>query len=200
MADRNIREIIGTDEEFFRSFKDDAKNNIRVAMPGIIQSFDPIEQTVTVQPTIRENINNRDYTNQWVQLPLLLDVPVIFPKSGNYVLTFPIHTGDECLIIFLDMCYDAWWSNGGIQNQIEKRRHDLSDSICIPGLYSQPNRIQNYSTDSCQLRNLEGTAYIELKDNNINLVANSVKINGINFNQHTHTAPSGGGTTTVPNH
>lgn len=200
MANRNIKEIIGTDEEFFRSFKDDAKNNIRVAMPGIIQSFDPIEQTVTVQPSIRENINNRDYTSQWVQLPLLLDVPVIFPKARDYVLTMPIKQGDECLIIFLDMCYDAWWSNGGIQNQIEKRRHDLSDAICIPGLYSQPNRIQNYSTDSCQLRNTQGTAYIELKDNNINLVANSVKINGIDFNQHTHTAPSDGGTTSPPNH
>lgn len=197
---RNIKEIIGTDEEFFRSFADNSKNNIRVAMPGIIQSFNVEEQTVTVQPAIRENINNPDYTSQWVQLPLLLDVPVIFPKAGEYVLTFPIRVGDECLIIFLDMCYDAWWSNGGIQNQIEKRRHDLSDAVCIPGLYSQPNKISNYSTDSCQLRNLEGTACIELKDNNINLVANSVKINGIDFNQHTHTAPANGGTTSTPNH
>lgn len=198
-ANRNIKEIIGTDEEFFRSFKDDTRNSIRVACPGIIQSFNAEEQTVTVQPSIRELITQPDYSKQWVQLPLLQDVPIFMPRAGNYVLTMPVNVGDECLVIFGDSCIDAWWSFGGIQNQIENRRHDLSDSFAIVGIWSQPKKIENYSTNSCQLRNLNKTAYIELKDNNINLVANSVKINGVDFNEHTHTAPSNGGTTSPPN-
>lgn len=179
----------------YRSMGGAWASNLRVAIPGIIDSFDAATQTVTVQPTIREKIQKEDGSQEWIALPLLVDVPIVLPRAGNFILTMPITKGDECLVMFSDMCIDAWFSNGGIQNQIEKRRHDLSDSFAILGCYSQPNVIPNYSTASAQLRNEAGTAYIELKDAQINLVAASVKINNKEFSTHTHSAPSGGGTT-----
>ena len=192
---RGISERIGSEDEMYRSMGGAWANNLRVAIPGIIDSFDAATQTVTVQPTIREKIQKEDGSQEWVNLPLLVDVPIIIPRAGNFVLTMPITIGDECLVMFSDLCIDAWFSNGGIQNQIEKRRHDLSDGFAILGCYSQPNVIPNYSTTSAQLRNEAGTAYIELKDAQINLVAASVKINNKEFSTHTHSAPSGGGTT-----
>ena len=154
-------------------------NNLRVAMPGIIQSFDATEQTVTVQCAIREKIN-MDGDLSWQEIPLLLDVPIIFPRAGNYILTMPIQAGDECLVVFGDSCMDAWWQSGGVQNQIDCRRHDLSDGYAIVGLYSQPRRINNYSTSTAQLRNLSGDAYVELSGSNINIVGNSVTISANN--------------------
>lgn len=174
---RNINELISSDYEIYKSFADAIKSSVRVSIPGIIQSFDSITQTCTIQPTIREKVINSEYSSSWQDLPLLLDVPICIPKAGNFALTLPVKKGDECLVIFSDMCIDAWFSLGGIQNQIEKRRHDLSDCFCILGTYSQPNIIENYSTNSAQLRNLEGTQYIEIKDNEINIVGN-LKING----------------------
>lgn len=150
-------------------------NNVRVAMPGIIQSFDATEQTVTVQCAIREKIN-MDGNLSWQEIPLLLDVPIIFPRAGNYILTMPIQAGDECLVVFGDSCMDAWWQSGGVQNQIDCRRHDLSDGYAIVGLYSQPRRITNYSTNTAQLRNLSGSAYVELSGNNVNIVGGNVTI------------------------
>ncbi len=150
-------------------------NNLRVAMPGIIQSFDATEQTVTVQCAIREKFN-MDGDISWQEIPLLLDVPIIFPRAGNYILTMPIQAGDECLVVFGDSCMDAWWQSGGVQNQIDCRRHDLSDGYAIVGLYSQPRRINNYSTSTAQLRNLSGSAYVELSGNNINIVGTNVTI------------------------
>ena len=188
---RNLNEIIGSNDEMLRSISDSWKNVLRVACPGIIQSFNSKEQTVTVQPAIREQILKEDLNKEWLELPLLLDVPIIIPRAGNYSLTMPINKGDECLLIFLDSCMDSWWTYGNIQNQIEKRRHDLSDAVAIMGLWSQPNLIPNYSIDSCQLRNNQGTAFIELKDNSINIVADSVNINGINFNTHVHSYANG---------
>jgi hypothetical protein len=195
---RNINERIGSDIEFYRSLGDNVKNTIRVAIPGIVQTFNSIEQTVTVQPAIREQIIKEDLSKEWVDLPLLLDVPIVIPRAGGYSMTLPVSPGDECLVIFLDLCIDAWWSYGGVQNQLDKRRHDLSDGVAILGLWSQPNVIANYSTDSCQLRNDNGETYIELRDNDINLVADSVKINGVDFNKHTHNSPVGGGETSEP--
>ena len=187
---RNINEILDSEPELYKTLADSIKSSIRVAIPGIIQSFDAITQTCIIQPCIREKVTNSDYSTVWTKLPLLLDVPIVIPKAGNFVLTMPIVKGDECLIIFSDMCIDGWFSLGNIQNQLEKRRHDLSDCFAILGISSQQNVISNYSVDSAQLRNLDGTQYIELKDNEINLVGN-IKINGIDFNKHTHSSPSG---------
>ena len=163
-------------------------NNVRVAMPGIIQSFDATEQTVTVQCAIREKIN-MDGNLSWQEIPLLLDVPIIFPRAGNYILTMPIQTGDECLVVFGDSCMDAWWQSGGVQNQIDCRRHDLSDGYAIVGLYSQPRRITNYSTNTAQLRNLSGSAYVELSGNDVNIVGGNVTISA--------TCVTIGGSTTI---
>ncbi len=167
------------EEEILKTFENNLKNILRVAMPGIIQSFDVKTQTVTVQLAIKEKL--RDYSDLSVsdeQLPLLLDVPIVVPKGGKFVLTTPIQQGDECLVVFADMCIDGWWANGGIQNQIEKRRHDLSDAFAILGVFSQPNRISNYSQDSMELRSLDGNTKISVKENEIDIIAATVKING----------------------
>lgn len=65
----------------------------------------------------------------------------MMPRGGGFALTFPVAAGDECLVVFADACIDSWWQSGGVQNQAEKRRHDLSDGIVIPGLWSQPNKL-----------------------------------------------------------
>lgn len=152
--------------------------NTRVAAPGIIQSFNAAEQTVSVKLAIREKINT-DGDERWVDIPLLVDVPIIVPRAGGYILTLPIQPGDECLVVFGDMCIDAWWQSGGVQNQIECRRHDLSDGFAILGCWSQPRVIPSYSTSSAQLRNESGSAYVEISGNNINIVAGgTVNIRG----------------------
>lgn len=188
---RTISERCASPDEFFRLLGENISNTLRVAMPAIIESFDAITQTATVRPAIREKIRGEDLTEKWVDLPLLLDVPIILPRAGLFILTMPVTAGDECLVVFADMCIDAWFSNGDPQNQIEKRRHDLSDAFAILGCWSQPNKIANYSTTSAQLRNEAGTAYIELKDAQINLVADSVKINNKEFSTHTHSISGG---------
>ena len=190
----NIAERIGSEDEFYRRLGDNWSNNLRVCIPGIIQSFDATTQTVTVKPAIREKILNADLTESWVDLPLLVDVPIVLPRAGNFVLTMPVTAGDECLVIFSDMCIDAWFSLGGTQNQLDKRRHDLSDGIALLGCWSQPNKITNYSTSAVQLRNEAGTSYIEVSDTGIKLVSPSVKINNKEFSTHTHSDPQGGST------
>jgi hypothetical protein len=149
---------------------------MRVSGPGIIQDFDPVAQTATVQLAIRENILQAlpappggsaplfpIYLRKDVAVVPLINVPVVFPRGGGYVMTFPIEQGDECLVIFADTAIDGWWQNGGIQNQVERRRHDISDGICIPGLYSQPNIVPELSESSIQLRTTDNpSVYFEI--------------------------------------
>jgi len=158
----DVGQRIGDEEEQLRRMMENAGANTRVAMPGEIVDFDAEKQTATVQPLIKEKVQG-----EWEQLPQLLDVPVFFPRAGGYCLTFPVKEGDECLIIFNDMCLDAWWQSGGIQNQLEMRRHDLSDAMALLGITSVPKAVTDYSEDSMQLRNEEQDAYFEITDEKI---------------------------------
>lgn len=105
---------------------------IRCAIPAIIQSYDPGTNTVEAQPAIRERLVEEDGSIRYLNLPLLINVPVVFPSSGSASITFPIGKGDECLIIFSDLAIDNFWTSGSVQNPVEVRRHDLSDGIAIP--------------------------------------------------------------------
>lgn len=144
--------------------------DLRVAAPGIIESVDFERQTCTVQLAIRERLNDNGNLS-WDEIPTLLDVPFFIYSGGGYCLTLPIAPGDDCLVVFGDNCIDAWWQNGGVQNQVERRRHDLSDGFAIVGFRSQPQVVSGYSSGTAQLRNEAGDAYIEISGSNINIVA-----------------------------
>lgn len=186
----------GNEEELYRTIMDTIATNIRVAIPGIVESFNATTQTVTVQPAIREKIRNPDLTSTMAKLPLLVDVPIVLPRAGGFSLTLPVQKGDECLVVFADMCIDGWWSLGNVQNQPDKRRHDLSDGFAVLGTWSQPRKISNYDTTSARLQTDDGQTYISLKPGEIDLNATSVKINGLDFNKHVHSDPQGGTTGT----
>ena len=194
-----INDILpGNDHELYQQIMDETSTRIRVAEPGIIQSFDG-KNTVTVQLSIRERVQQPDLTYQWTDIPLLVDVPICIPSAGGFSLTLPIQQGDECLVVFADMCIDAWWENGGVQNQLEKRRHDLSDGFAIIGIKSQPRKLANYSTNSAQLRTDDGSVFVDVSTSGIKLngnvaVTGTLTVDGINMNTHVHSDPQGGTT------
>lgn len=132
------------------------------AIPGIVQSFDPVAMTCEVQPAIQGKRRDEDGSIQLVNLPLLLDCPVFFPHAGGCSLTFPVKAGDECLVIFSCRAIDLWWQSGGVQPPVEVRMHDLSDGFALVGVYSQPNVIPSVSTDAVQLRSDDGQSFVEI--------------------------------------
>ena len=185
-----LPERVLPDSEHFHKMLDAHGVDIRVAAPGTIHSFDAVKGTAVVQLTIREkqNING---VMQDVPVPLLPDVPVVMPRAGGYLLTLPIAVGDEVLVIFSDNCIDGWWQSGGVQNQMDNRRHDLSDCFAIPGPWSQARKISGYSTSSAQLRDEAGDTYIDLQSGQITIHADTLNFTGSNININ------GGGNTVI---
>ena len=139
------------------------------ALPGIIQKFDAGALTCEVQPAIKGRVTQEDGSIQLVNMPLLLDCPVVFPHGGGCTLTFPIKAGDECLVVFASRGIDYWWQLGGIQPPPEARMHDLSDGFVIPGPWSQAQKISGVSTSAVQLRSDDGAAFIELNPGSHNV-------------------------------
>lgn len=198
-----------------RRERSDFSRTLRVAIPGIVTEVNYSAQTVSVQPTIREKIEMNG-TYQWVELPILINVPFFVYAGGGYCVTLPVSPGDECLVIFADSCIDAWWQSGGVQNQVERRRHDLSDGMAIVGFRSQVHTVPGYSGDSVQVRTEDGGTFIDLKPGQVTInadvqingnvttsanctIADTLRVAGINMNTHVHDGvKTGGGSTGGP--
>ncbi|MBS9424527.1 phage baseplate assembly protein V [Photorhabdus caribbeanensis] len=165
----NTDERLNRPEAVFFAMQEMISAGLYVSLPCIIQSFDADAVTVTAQPAIRWKIRQKDGELESVSLPLLVDVPVIFPRGGGVTLTFPVRAGDECLVVFADRCIDYWWQSGGVQEPVDPRQHNLSDGFAIVGPQSQQQKITNISTHTAQLRSDDGAAYIELDPNSHNI-------------------------------
>jgi hypothetical protein len=158
------RERYSDPEQMLRLALQSWQSGLWTAIPGIIEEFDATTCSATVQPAIKGVIQGRDGFYSAAEMPLLLDVPVLFPRGGNCMLTFPIAKGDEVLVVFSSRCIDAWWVNGGTQIPLSPRKHDLSDGVAIPGPFSLPaiGQVASLSSNTVQLRSNDGSTYVEL--------------------------------------
>lgn len=200
------RERMGDNTESLRAAIEGMLLETYTSTPAIIQDFNPDDGTCAAQPAVKSLLTDLQGKQSWVELPLLIKVPIIFPMAGGMAVTLPIQKDDEVLIIFAMRCIDQWWLNGGVQIQSYLRFHDIHDGFALPGVMSKPNVLKNISTTSIQIRNQDGSAYIELtRQGVINLKApGGVNIQGVTtsdsegtFNghtvgAHTHTDPQGG--------
>lgn len=156
---------------------------IWTAIPAIVQSVNLTAMTLVAQPAIQGIITSPDPSNPnnfidtYVNLPLLADVPILYPSGGGFTLTFPITVGDEVLVHFSSRCIDSWWQNGGIGVPIEMRMHDLSDGFAFCGPKSQPNVVGGISSNSTQLRTNSGAVFLEITSSGVNILGN-LKVTG----------------------
>lgn len=156
--------------------------DLHTAMPGIIVSFNPTNQTATVQPAIRRIFVTKEEEKTILtpaDLPKLIHVPVIFPNGGGFSLTFPVAPNDECLLIFCERDTAAWFKKSGVRTPDTYRMHHLSDAVCIVGMSSEPNKITNFDPDNVVLRDRNNYNYIKITDDE-NIIINAVNTITIN--------------------
>jgi hypothetical protein len=169
-----ISSLSGAVRESIKSYAKD----LHVALPGIIKSFDASTQLATVQPCIKRALEKAGE----IVLPLITNVPVIFPRAGSFVLTMPVKAGDECQILFNERDIGQWVKNGGLVNPSDYRLHSLSDAVAIIGLSSQPNRISNFNASAAELRSLDDSNKISIAEDGTILIKNTKGSITINSN------------------
>ena len=180
MATFSPFQVNASDPAQFRQIVRQHGSDLRVSIPAILtDDMDAGTQTVSAQIAVQE----RAFTSgvnpgtvpatgpsssqapptvgpKWVTLQPVLLVPIIVPRGGGYSLTLPLKKGDEGMLIFCDCCFDLWWQRGGVQNQVGNHRHEFWDCGFLPGMWSQPNALDSYSTTSMQLRTDDGTTTV----------------------------------------
>lgn len=147
---------------------------IWTALPGIVTAVDLAAQTVSVQPAIQGQTTNEAGDVSNVNLPLLVDVPICWPRAGGFAITFPVAAGDEVLVVFASRCIDAWWQSGGVGAQAEVRMHDLSDGFAILAPTSQAKKLSNVQSDGVEMRTESRSTFIRLTEGTIYIKGNIV--------------------------
>lgn len=103
--------------------------NVHACLPGRIETYDFETQKADVKPLLQRN-----YPEGPVSLPLIMSVPVVWPRGGGASLTFPLKKDDGVLLVFAERSLELWLDQGGEVPPGDARRFDLSDAIAIPGL------------------------------------------------------------------
>lgn len=173
------REHLDDLEEGVRLAMESAQARIWTALPGIVQAVDLTKQTVSVQPAIQGEVTATNGAISRVNLPLLVDVPLVWPRAGGFALTLPVQVGDEVLVVFASRCIDAWWQNGGVGVPAEPRTHDLSDGFALLAPTSQPQVLSNVQADGMELRNVARTVFLKLTNTGIQIQGNITHVGNL---------------------
>jgi hypothetical protein len=105
--------------------------NINTAFVGIVVSFDG-KNKISVQPAVMfQPIGGEEQP-----LPVLEDVPLVFPGGSSLKITWTPLPGDEVLVVCAQRSIDNWKAAGGLAPPGNKRRFSASDAVAIPGLES----------------------------------------------------------------
>jgi hypothetical protein len=143
-------------QDLLRLFKKEVMLGLNCHHVGQIQSFDPTNQTAQATIVYKKAFflpdDSGNYVAQQVDYPVLIDAPVICLGGGNGAITFPIQSGDECLILFNDRNIDKWFSGGTNGELGSSRLHSFTDGIILVGLRSLPHKLLSYDEDAVAIR------------------------------------------------
>lgn len=120
--------------DYVKEYVDYYFTQVHTSFPGVVTEYDAKTRRATVQPSLKRRAGNKEY----IDFPLLIDVPVQFPGTKKWAIHFPLEKGDEVAVYFSERAIEAWKDVGqdGIEDP-DPRRFDLCDAYCVPGLQPQ---------------------------------------------------------------
>jgi len=161
-------------EELLRTAIEYYLEEVHTSMPGRITEFDPVEQRAEVQPMVNRLIETEEGDELEEPFPPITDVPIIFPRTKNFVVTFPIEVGDLVLLLFTERSIDKWLSSDAKTpvptNPDDFFRHDLSQAVAIPGLYPFGRPVTNFDNEALTI-GADGSTIVRVKKDLIELGA-----------------------------
>jgi hypothetical protein len=156
---------------------------VHTAMPAQVVSYSAATKQVNVQPVLDFDLLIGGQL-QPQKLPVIYNVPVVFPGSSKFCIQWDLVKGDGVLLIFSEASIDKWKSgSGGETDPGDTRRFALSDAVAIPGLFSFGNPGQVGQTGGMDIvNNAENKAEIFLSDSGeIQLNAGTTNPNAANY-------------------
>ena len=130
---------------------DDNLEQLHTSLPGRIESYDAATQKANVKPLLKVPNLDENGETSYLSIPVITDVPVVFPGANGFRCTFPMTKGDTVLIMFSESSLDSWLSTGKESEPNAGTRHDISDAFILPGLNPFSSPLSNAPTTTMSL-------------------------------------------------
>ena len=108
---------------------------VHTPLPGVVVAYDRTRQTARVQVVPRFRWRDPDTDEEtWEQVPILPDVPILFPTGAGTSIVWDLTAGDSVTVLVCDRSIAEWKATGNADTQPQTpRRWDFSDAVAIPG-------------------------------------------------------------------
>lgn len=157
--------------EVLESTHDALMEKYNHCLPGRIETYEYKKQKATVKPLIKKVFIDGDI----ISIPILTNVPVMFPRTKTSGITFPLSRGDGVIIFFTDRSLERWKSSGDDVEPGDSRKFDLSDAIAAPGLYSFADNNIASNNDDLEVHH-KGSKIIIKKNGDIEIQSGQVPL------------------------
>jgi len=124
--------------------------DVHTALIGRVENYDSAKQQADIQPVLKRLLKTLKDEVKAEELPLLLDVPVIFPRAGGFFLSLPIQKGDFVQVLFNESSIDDWLTNTSSSISAASR-FTLQGAIAIPGIFPQTQALLGAHKDNLVL-------------------------------------------------
>jgi hypothetical protein len=169
-----VSERVSNTELMIKSFREMMKS-VGTSIPGNIIAFDADTQLAQVQIGLESIDRNGDAFTP----ATLVECPVYMPGGADYFIETEINPNDEGLIIFAQKCIEEWVNSAGVAPTKILRFHDINDCMFLPGIRSQPGKIENFSNNGIKIRNKAGDKFFWFKnDGTAETTVTTFTING----------------------
>lgn len=111
--------------------------SLHTAFPAKVQTYDASARTADLVPMVTPTIPGATDDDPDVDdaMPVLMNVPVLFPRAGGVLLTLPVQAGDTMLVLVCERDIGRWRATGQRDRPDVPALHGLSGAVAIPGLY-----------------------------------------------------------------
>jgi hypothetical protein len=194
--------ITPTLAEFFNHALESRLIDFHTATIGKVQHYNIDKQTVDVVPQIRRLVESDEGETVAESLPILPDVPVLFPRANSFFFSVPIKPGDFVQLIFNERSIQAWLQEGRECAPDNTETHGFHGAVALPGVYPLARALHDVHANNLVIGKDQGPQihvsddFVQLgKENPGDFVALASKVLSELktmirvFNSHTHGGP-----------
>jgi hypothetical protein len=98
---------------------------------GRVEKYDNTQQVANIKIVMRRPFNIGADEVDHEEIPLLYNVPVLWPRAGGFIVHLPIQEGDHILVGFTDDDISAWRTSGSESEPNDRRRHSLGSAVAF---------------------------------------------------------------------
>lgn len=173
-----------------------ALSGVHTSLLATVTSYDEKTHRATVKPSVRMLMDN----GIQIELPELVDVPVVFPSSKAFDMEFPLEKGDGVLLVFQEQDISAWKNGDKNAAPSVSSRFGLDAAIAIPGCFPKPTKgkvrivVDSDGVITWEAKKIVFNEQVVFNDDVIartDVYVGAGEGPGVSLKQHTHLTPAG---------